>query len=249
MNVFIVVRFSLRFPLEWEQQAFGSVGRDLWFEERAKLAEAMLLSSLSAQVYPVTLMLLMDTFDRGLYFRCFSQDSKEMIVPCFLKKDKSFARELSVIIKGLGGNSPGIVCRVDSDDAIHREYSSWVRNHYAMDANRGKFAVFANGFRTDLVRVQPMDFPNGPFVCAYVSTPRKFESVRLFQHHRLIPESERVAIRSPDPMWVQLIHAGNIKNKLTRPYMRADFDGRILDESFGIDSDKVRGVLSESTVL
>lgn len=210
INLYVVIRFSLR-NKEWMRRAYGEeTGRADWFAMRARLFKACVVESMQQQtVAPRRVLVLMDVADVDLW-----QDHLDLplpYIPVFVRAEDvpdEVARRIAA-----DRTRNVVISRLDSDDAISRRYleklAGTARDFWRL-GNPTAYMVACDGYVTDLKRIQQVYFNCSPFISCYV---RRYNGENIY-------DGEHVNILDRQPQmvnaayWMQIVHGSNIANRL-----------------------------------
>ena len=166
---YVLIRFSLRLKPEWAAKAYGDESnRDAWFGMRAKIFKEYLYQSLSEQTTPpYKVIVFMDEGDADLWAKHLNLPPP--FSPHYCSGNNLNENTRQILLSGPQDNI--VLSRIDSDDAISRDYLESI-NASAMEAvkngNNKKHIVAANGFITNLNEIQAIYYNCSPFISLYV---------------------------------------------------------------------------------
>lgn len=141
-----------------------------------------------------------------------------------------FREELDRVVAGTTG-SHLITTRVDSDDAVARDFVARVREQFA-DQDR-LYVNFTRGLQVDRSgSIYRRDQPSGPFISLIEarSPDRAPDTVYATKHARARTRGPVREVRTA-PMWLQVVHGGNLRNIVVGPRVSP----RVVADRFDID--------------
>lgn len=105
-----------------------------------------------------------------------------------------------------------ITTRLDSDDALSRDHIERVQN--AAQAGRREFLEFPRGWVWSEGNVTPRTYPKNPFL-SLVEPFDGFQTAYCVPHPRA---ADAAPVRTVDdrPAWLQVVHGGNVSNRVPR---------------------------------
>ncbi|WP_370244202.1 glycosyltransferase [Alteromonas abrolhosensis] len=223
MDIFYIVRFSLRLNSDWEIKTFGGdVNRECWFEFRSKVLANTIYASIVKQTVPgCKIILLLDKDDKDLYERYF--DLKN-VFPVFSEKSNFMDDVISIVQKNRDyPDQKIIISRVDSDDILAPDYTEKVFELTASPSENENFwIVSTDGARFDLNSYQRIYYAVSPFI-SYVSHDGKLENVYGFNHENISEKSNVKYLQSHAPIWCQILHGSNVANSFWAASTEDDF--------------------------
>lgn len=224
MDVYFVVRFSLRLNPEWEEKTFGGDPyREKWFEFRAKLFKNTIYRSVKEQtVEECKIILLMDKSDQAYYEKYLGLDD---IFPVFCDRF-DFMGEIENIVNNHSIEQGVVLSRVDSDDILKPTYMQEVLESTKQAAGKGDVWVVAtDGARYDLANYQRLFYSVSPFI-SYVSFNNNIENIYGFNHELVSEKSDVICLKSESPLWCQILHGSNVANSFWASLNEDEFKSR-----------------------
>lgn len=238
-KVFINTRFNivLKGNIERTDKAGSPTGTMDWLTKRFGLFERVCLPSLMAQT---------DTDFHWLVF--FSDRTPEpflariddlnkrfpQFIPCFLKDGEMQVRRFRTeVIRLLGPEDDHVItARIDNDDAFHRTYVERLRAEF--HGQDDEMINFLNGIQYDMDRGMVADLrkPSNPFIARIERVKDgQVKTILDVMHHQAQATGLLRDIDIATPMWLQLIHSGNVLNSFASGRVRMKMD---LEKEFGI---------------
>lgn len=237
-KVFINTRFNMvmKGGVHHTDKSGTATRTNEWLTRRFELFERVCLPSLMAQT---------DTDFHWLVF--FSDRTPEPFlkriaelhrrfppfIPCFLpdfqQQERRFKLEVHARLEPV--DEYIITARIDNDDAFHRSFIERLRNEF--HGQEDEIVNFLNGLQYDqengvLVFVRKA---SNPFI-ARIERVKEGKALTVLDvmHHDAAATG---LLRNVDtiPLWLQLIHRGNLENGLTSANVRFSMD---LEKEFGI---------------
>ncbi|MFC4652862.1 glycosyltransferase [Lactococcus nasutitermitis] len=153
--------------------------------------------------------------------------------PIFLKSTD----ELEIILEDIFKQERTgtlVTSRLDNDDALSLNYIQLIQNNIE---NNGKteLLVFPNGIQFDLKKrvMTRYYFPNNHFSTLICDQNNKLETILGYNHMEIVNHFEVRFLSEEIPMWLELVHGGNILNRMFLKFSILVFDFSIL-KKFGI---------------
>lgn len=217
INLYVVIRFSLRYPA-WMQSAYGQeTERADWFAMRARLFKACVEASMQQQtVAPRRVFVLMDVADVSFWHQ--HLNLPKPYVPVFVSAEEAFDEVARRIAADRTKNV--VISRLDSDDAIDRRYVEKItdsaRDFWRLGTPKA-YMVACDGYFTDLKQIQQVYYNCSPFISLYV---RRYDGENIYDgdHTRILDRQPRIVATA---RWVQIIHGSNVDNRL---YKKSKFE-------------------------
>ena len=217
INLYVVIRFSLRYPA-WMQSAYGQeTERADWFAMRARLFKACVEASMQQQtVAPRRVFVLMDVADVSFWHQ--HLNLPKPYVPVFVSAEEAFDEVARRIAADRTKNV--VISRLDSDDAIDRRYvekiTDTARDFWRLGTPKA-YMVACDGYFTDLKQIQQVYYNCSPFISLYV---RRYDGENIYDgdHTRILDRRPRIVATA---RWVQIIHGSNVDNRL---YKKSKFE-------------------------
>lgn len=242
-KVFINTRFNivLKGNIERTDKAGSPTGTLDWLAKRFDLFEQVCLPSVMAQT---------DTDFHWLVF--FSDRTPEpfltriaelnqrfpQFIPCFLKDGEMQVRRYRTeVVKRLGPEDSHIItARIDNDDAFHRTYVERLRAEF--HGQDDEMINFLNGIQYDMDRGVAADLckPSNPFIARIERVKEgQVKTILDVMHHQAQDTGLLRDVGIATPMWLQMIHSGNVLNSFASGRVRFAID---LEKEFGIPGPK-----------
>lgn len=222
MNCFILTRFNLR--LWWNEDKNGEpVQTDDWLEERFRLFEQYCWPSVMAQtVKDFKWICLFDEGTPARFRRLVDGYKKQWngFMPFFLDRDQTahFQKFFQEKVAGLcNQDDPHLLTTyLDNDDCLHRCFVEKLQG-YVKRVKPGTMFSFKYGvqYYEDLQLAVCVPYANNHFLSFYERTSTKVTTVWGFWHFCVFKyKGLRVVVvnNKKHPMWVELIHGGNVDN-------------------------------------
>jgi hypothetical protein len=209
VNVYITIRFSLRFE-RYMKVAFGEEARRAdWFAMRAQLFKASIVACMEQQtVPPRAVFVLMDTEDQDLWHQ--HLDLPAPYVPLFVSGSGASAAVAARITADRAKNV--VLSRLDSDDAISARYLEKTTELARELWRQGKskaYMVACDGYVTNLDKIQQIYYNCSPFISLYA---RRYNGENIYDvEHQNILERDPYMLRNAT--WMQIVHGSNIANR------------------------------------
>ena len=217
INLYVVIRFSLRYQA-WMRSAYGQeTERADWFAMRARLFKACVVASMQRQtVAPRRVFVLMDVADVSFWHQHLNLPTP--YVPVFVRAEEAFGEVARRIAADRTKNV--VISRLDSDDAIDRRYVEKItdaaRDFWRLGTPKA-YMVACDGYFTDLKQIQQVYYNCSPFISLYV---RRYNGENIYDgdHTRILDRQPRMIGTA---RWMQIIHGSNVDNRL---YKKSKFE-------------------------
>jgi len=108
-------------------------------------------------------------------------------------------------LKKLFPAKPSYILRMDSDDAIHKDF-------FDFEAKMNSYIVQPWGVKWDGIRTSTIHYPSNPFITVYT----KKHLTPFFGPHTSIMKKKNPLVLERDPMWLMNIHGRNVMNHFNR---------------------------------
>lgn len=117
------------------------------------------------------------------------------------------------------GSSCIVTSRVDNDDALAANYISEVKSHIESSDTR-YFISFTCGaqYFSEYKTLFNILYKRNHFTSLVEPAGEPFFSVLKFNHNDLNADERVMHIDTPEPMWLELVHGGNLLNSYTPKY-------------------------------
>jgi hypothetical protein len=211
----LLTRFSVRSAKFMRAAGIdGEPDRQRWFEHRAALFRAITLPSVQAQTcQPDRWLLLFSAGDEGLVARHIGA-LPGWVVPVFLSPGTTVAAQLNpLILSALDGRRSLLISRLDSDDALRPDFFERIAKAVPADSD-DRFFLYRHGCRWDGERVQQVDYPNNPFLTAYVRDwPSKRTNPLEINHATVLSHPHSFVYAPAGAAWLQVLHGANASNE------------------------------------
>ncbi len=211
----LLTRFSVR-SVKF-MQAVGindEPDRQRWFEHRAALFRAITLPSMQGQTFkPDRWLLLFSAGDEALVSQHIGT-LPNWILPVFLKAGISITAQMNNLVLATLGERRGLlISRLDSDDALRPDFFERIAR--ALPADSGdQFFLYRHGCRWDGERLQQVDYPNNPFLTAYVRDWPAQRTNPLEINHATVLKHPHTFVYAPaGAAWLQVLHGANASNE------------------------------------
>jgi len=224
INVYLVIRFSLRHAA-YMRAAFGDEAqRADWFAMRSQLFEASVVASMDRQsVAPRRVFVLMDNADEDLWQKHLNLPAP--YVPLFVSAQDAHSEVARRI--AADGTKNVVLSRLDSDDAVSARYVEKVarraRDMWRQGLSEG-YMVACNGYITDLQQIQEIYFNCSPFISLYT---RRYNGENIFdgEHTEILQRKPQML---EDARWMQIVHGSNIAHRTYKESKFGPDDERIM---------------------
>jgi Putative rhamnosyl transferase len=235
---FINTRFNMVRPLGPDRQDKRGAPTQTpeWLERRFMLFEDFCLPSLKAQTDQdfTWLVLFSDRTPEPWRERIAAiQRDFPAFVPVFTRDgEEQPTRFRTELAQRLGPSATHVItARIDNDDAFHREMVARTRAELA--GHDDAFIVYLNGLQVDVDRgvVARLRKPANSFLARIGRIGNGPQPTVLDIYHHDVESTGRSRNIDTHPMWLQVIHSGNLQNELRsgRVLFHAD-----LQRDFGI---------------
>lgn len=249
--VFINTRFNivLKEAVERTDKAGSRTGTDEWLARRFDLFERTCFPSLMAQTNTdFTWLVFFSHRTPEPFLTRIAELQKRFppFTPCFLEDGELQVRRYrQEVRKRLRPEDTHIITgRIDNDDAFHRTYVERLLAEFR--GQDDEIINFLHGIQYDVDNGVVVDLrkPSNPFIARIerVSIDGPIKTVLDVMHQQA---KDTGLLRDVDtiPMWLQLIHGGNVLNRMASGRVRYAID---LEKEFGIPGpthiDKLRSL-------
>lgn len=243
----VLTRFSVR--SEKFMQAVGISNepeRQRWFALRAALFKAITLPSVQSQTFrPTRWILLFSAGDEPLVTRHLD-GMPNWVLPVFLVNGISITTQINLhIVDALAGQRKLLISRLDSDDALRPDFFERIEQAVP-GASGDQFFLYRQGCRWDGERLQQVDYPNNPFLTAYVSNWQAHRTNPLELNHSTVLSKQHSFVSSPQgAAWLQVLHGANASNGFLPAHGPAKMaDSAPLLATFRMGADALRAIRS-----
>lgn len=239
---FIITRFNIRMESNYDfDKNKKSTNTDEWLEDRFFLFEKYCFPSIKNQINRNFIwFVLFDTQTPEKYRKRIIgyQQILAQFVPLYIP-DGLYPALSEAINKAMvdylqEGDRYVITTRIDNDDAFHRNMIDEVQSRFNEQNNI--FLNFNNGFQYDVEKeiLVKMKYINNHFITRIEKRNALVETVITYNHALINEIAEVLYIENKEPLWIEIIHNGNISNGL-RLYV-PKFSGKVFN-SFGFSAD------------
>ena len=239
---FIITRFNIRMESNYDfDKNKKSTNTDEWLEDRFFLFEKYCFPSIKNQINRNFIwFVLFDTQTPEKYRKRIIgyQQILAQFVPLYIP-DGLYPALSEAINKAMvdylqEGDRYVITTRIDNDDAFHRNMIDEVQSRFNEQNNI--FLNFNNGFQYDVEKeiLVKMKYINNHFITRIEKRNALVETVITYNHALINEIAEILYIENKEPLWIEIIHNGNISNGL-RLYV-PKFSGKVFN-SFGFSAD------------
>jgi hypothetical protein len=208
MQHFILTRFAVVMPYPYPSR----LADPAWLTERFRLLQSFALPSVAAQSSPVTWLLGVDaSVPVWAHERLNTIVARLSAFVVTTDGDRlGWAEAVREILRPHAGQ-PIITTRLDSDDAIARDFSARVR-----EVSRPAVITFKNGAQLDRRSgtANHLVEPANPFL-SLVSVDGQSILDAVPQHHILQGTFDLIVLKGR-PAWLQVVHGGNLANFVFR---------------------------------
>ncbi len=215
----LLTRFNVR-----ESELFKQALDETWLDGRVRLFEKYCLPSIQKQTRKNFKWIIL--WDGGTPDKYRDLERKySKMVGCqlhfeYLASWYDYNNLSPVLSKYIdNGSSHIITSRIDSDDAIASDYISCV-NSSVKDSNVPYFIAFPHGaqYFSEKNTFFDVQYKLNHFTSLVEPANGEFSSVLKFNHTEIQPSQKVLYISTPDPMWLEVVHGGNILNNYTPAY-------------------------------
>lgn len=130
---------------------------------------------------------------------------------CIRAKDTSTETLVRIVEEHVQPSEWLLSTRLDNDDAIHRDFVANLRSSIVEDSM--KFYNFPVGYTMHQSRVYRRTYSCNPFISLF--EPRKDAKLVYCTSHEMAFRVAPVVNMSASAMWIQIIHGGNVANKMS----------------------------------
>lgn len=122
-----------------------------------------------------------------------------------------------------------VTSRLDNDDAISFNYVQTVQNNIEHNG-KTELLVFPDGIQFDLKErlMTNYHFPNNHFSTLICDQKNKIETILGYNHMEIAKHFKVKFSSEKKPMWLELVHGGNILNRMFLKFSILIFDFSIL---------------------
>ena len=239
---FIITRFNIRMESNYDfDKNKKSTNTDEWLEDRFFLFEKYCFPSLKNQSnLNFIWFVLFDAQTPEKYRKLI--DCYKQLLPQFVPlyfQDGMYSAMREAINKAMfdylkEDDRYVITTRIDNDDAFHRNMIDEVQSRFNEQNNI--FLNFNNGFQYDVEKeiLVKMKYINNHFISRIEQRNAVVETVITYNHALINEVGEVVSIENKEPLWIEVIHNGNISNGLRLSLPK--FSSQIF-KSFGFSAD------------
>ncbi|WKZ66150.1 MAG: glycosyltransferase [Flavobacteriales bacterium] len=238
-QVFINTRFNivLKEAIERVDKAGAPTGTEAWLQRRFDLFESTCLPSLMAQTDPDFTWLVFFSHRTPQPFLTRIAEIQRRFpafTPCFLQDGELQVRRYRQEVRQrLGPSDTHVITgRIDNDDAFHRTYVERLRSEF--HGQEDEIINFLNGIQYDMDRGVAVDLrkPSNPFIARIERVKEgALKTVLDVMHHQAQDTGLLRDVENREPLWLQLIHGGNVLNRLASGRVRFGID---LNLEFGL---------------
>ncbi len=237
-KVFICTRFNivLRGKNERPDKTGSPTGTVEWLERRFELFERVCLPSLMAQTDGDFhwLVFFSDRTPEPFLTRIHDLHRRfPAFMPRFLEDGEIPVRRYRAEVQKLLSpyDTHVITTRLDNDDALHRSYVERLRGEF--HGQDDEVVNFLNGVQFDMEGGVVVDLrkQSNPFIGRIERVRNGHVDTVLFAMHDQVQEKGNLRNVETIPLWLQLIHSGNLVNEMASPRIRFDID---LEKEFAI---------------
>lgn len=126
-----------------------------------------------------------------------------------------------------------VTSRLDNDDALSVDYVEAIQNNI-LNNGKTELLIFPDGIQYDMNRriMTRYNFKNNHFSTLVCDEPDKFRTILGYNHMDIVNYFEVRFLFREEPMWLEIVHGGNIINRMFLSFSRLIFDFSIL-KKFG----------------
>ena len=220
VKVVVLTRFNVVFTDDhFQRDKAGSLTRtDAWLKRRFELFGSVCLPSLMAQTDPAFhWMVFFSEGTPGHYREHIAdiQQSFPQFMPIFLVDGENLVertqREVAQLLGPLDRHV--ITLRIDNDDAFHRDMVARVRREF--HGQEDEYINFLDGAQADLEAGLVVAFRkySNPFMARVERVGDRPVRTVFEVRHNEAEGSRALRNVTGGPMWLQLIHQGNVTNR------------------------------------
>lgn len=238
-KVFINTRFNivLKGGIERTDKTGSPTGTLEWLTRRFDLFERVCLPSLMGQTDGDFhwLVFFSDRTPEPFLTRIAELHKRfPAFIPCFLADGEIQVRRYRAEVRKLLGpeDTHVITARIDNDDAFHRTYVEILRAE--LGGKDDEMINFLNGIQYDMDRGVVVDLckRSNPFIARIERViDGQVKTILDVMHHQAQDTGLLRDVDNTTPMWLQLIHSGNVLNSFASGRVRFAVD---LEKEFGI---------------
>jgi len=199
---FVLTRFNVRMPI------YQHPG-DEWLPGRLKLFQKYCLPTLRGQtVGSFTWLVFLDANSPGWLRHTIETTMSDIVHPIYV--DGLFTAEYAADVVGRLSATPFVITtRVDNDDAVASDFVEIIQREFA--DQRLEFVNLVNGAQYSNEKVYLRPYTKNPFVSLVESVedgpPKTVFAKRHYEIDKVGPVRN---IRTPHPMWLQVLHSDNV---------------------------------------
>lgn len=246
MNHFLLTRFNIKIWTCGDKRG-NAIQTEEWLEERFRLFDAYCWRSVMAQTCKNFRWICLFDADTPQKFKSRIDEYRKQwdgFLPYYITKREApcFQDYFRQLVSELGDeNDEGLLTTyLDNDDCLHRDFIKLLQES-VKDAKYGTIISFKYGIQyyEELRLAVRIPYPNNHFLTLYERMSRdRVRTVWSFGHF-FIFKYNNVCIDLIDnkrqPMWIELIHAGNMDNDVKMTACQRLLLGRDTLAAFGIE--------------
>lgn len=202
---FLLTRFNVR------SFYHAAEPTDEWLQNRLDLFEGYCLPSVKAQTdRDFTWLVFLDHLSPAWFRGCIEELARDAFVPVYV--EGAFTAEtVSSAIRERSEAPYVLTTRLDNDDAIARDFIGAIQQCF--DGQDFEFINLVNGAQYAAGKAYLRPYTKNPFLTLIEKAVEAPPSTVFVEHHYRVDERGPVRnVRTSHPMWLQVIHGGNVLN-------------------------------------
>jgi hypothetical protein len=206
---FLVTRFNVRLFTTipgWKDKARAMRANEAWLRERIKMFERFCLPSVTAQSNKNFRWLIYADEKSPHVLRRHARAWRRTLPKLEVRWVEKWDRMDLIKLLRASHNPWVATTRLDSDDAIHKNFFETLREHVQPKAAAYNFL---NGYRWADGYVIPTEAPSNPFITLVERTDESMKSVYVC-NHRLISRHAPLKLIQTPPFWISTYHQGSL---------------------------------------
>ena len=126
-----------------------------------------------------------------------------------------------------------ITSRIDNDDAVHLDFIDTIQRHISIPTT-SELIIFPNGLQYDCTKqlMTHYHFPNNHFSTLVIANSCPIKTILDYDHMKINRFFPTRFLNKEKPMWLEVVHDGNILNRMYLKFETLTFDFEKL-ELFG----------------
>lgn len=216
---FIITRFNLVFNEFIQDKSGNKIQTDEWLQKRFDLFDWFCFPSIANQSNKAFKWLVLFSVNTPALFK--EKISKyaalsENFVPVYLNDnadvDSCVANEIVNLLTGRETHL--ITTRIDNDDAFHKDMVALIQQEF--NGQDDFYLNFNDGLQYDTSNhvLCSFNYKNNPFISRIEKLDNQSFKTVYDKRHDLAPASGAIKYIDSKPVWLQIIHDGNLVNTL-----------------------------------